>query len=175
MSTWQSRLSAKDNHLSQKLVDNSIILSGVSTEVIIINEMLNGVNDPISLSVENIGVINVIFPSLQDVPMRRFIQNGNGSSSISANDGKDEKEPFICYAPIASTVPQGSILLKFFENPTGDAPWILPLKVADVLGTFGSRTIIYQKLNIVYYDTPINSTLYDWLLTMAQRRSLLGW
>jgi hypothetical protein len=179
-SNWQSRLSAKENAISQTLVDNSIILSGVSTDVIIIDETLNDVQDPTSLTVDSIGVINIIFPKMEDIPMRRFIQQDG--TYISANAGKDEKnekEPFICYSPIGTrlgtVIPQGSILLKFFQNPTSADPWILPLKISDILGTFGSRTIIWQKLNVVYYDTPINSTLYSYLLTLAQRRNLLGW
>jgi hypothetical protein len=179
-SSWQSRLSSRLNRISQTLVDNSIILSGFSTDVIIIDETLNEVQDPTALNVDEIGVVNIVFPSFQDVPMRRFIQ-GDGTY-ISANAGKDskeDKEPFVCYSPIGTNlgivIPQGSILLKFFENPTGAAPWILPLKVADILGTFGARTIIYQKLNIVYYDTPVSSVLYNYLLTLSQRRSLLNW
>jgi hypothetical protein len=179
-SSWQSRLSSCLNRISQTLVDNSIILSGFATDVIIIDETLNEVQDPTALNVDEIGVINIVFPSFDSVPMRRFIQSdGTYISANAGKDGKEDKEPFTCYAPIGNnlgtSIPQGSILLKFFENPTGSAPWVLPLRISDILGTFGARTIIWQKILATYYDTPVNTTLYNYLLQLATRRGILGW
>ena len=179
MSSWQSRLSATENRIAQTLVDNSIILSGFATDVIVIDETLNEIQDTTALNVDEIGIVNIVFPSFQDVPMRRFIQADGTYISANAGKDKEDKEPFVCYSPIGTNlgtvIPQGSILLKFFENPTGAQPWVLPLKISDILGTFGARTIIWQKLNIVYYDTPVNAALYNYLLQLAQRRSLLNW
>lgn len=171
--SWASRLTAVQNRLAQKFNDNAIALTGFATDCILISETLNGVNDVTNISVESIGVVNIIFPGLSKIPMRRFL-NTTGSY-ISANDAKDSVEPFECYAPISTQIDQGSILLKFFENPNGSDPWILPLQVADVLGTFGGRSIIWQQLNVVYYTQPINPQLFSYLETLARRRDLLGW
>lgn len=172
--SWQSRLVSVDNRIAQKLVDNSINLSGLATDVIVIDETLNRVQDVTKIDVNSIGIVNIIFPSMENIPLRRFL-NSSGTY-MSANDAKSEKEPFEAYAPIGTTMlNQGSILLKFFENPTGTENWILPLRLADIIGAFGGRTIIYEKLILTYYDTPVNAQLYQWLLALAQRRNLLGW
>jgi hypothetical protein len=172
--SWQSRLTSKQNRLSQKMIDNGISLSGYTTDVIVINETLNAVQDVTSINVDNIGIINIVFPGLSSIPMRRFI-NPSGVSWTVAVDAKDGIEPFVCYAPISTVINQGSILLKFFENTAGSDPLILPLKIADILGSFGGRSIIWQQLNVVYYDTPINPQLYSYLISLASRRNLLGW
>jgi hypothetical protein len=162
-----------ENRISSKLIDNSILLMGIAVDVIAIDETLNGVQDVTALDVNSIKIVNIIFPSAEDIPMRRFL-NSTGTY-LSANDGKTEKEPFICYAPISQPLNQGTILLRFFENPTGSENWILPLKISDVLGTFGSRTIQWNKILAVYYDTPINSTLLGIIEQLAARRELLTW
>lgn len=171
--TWQSRLAAVQNRISQKLLDNSIKLAGVATDVLMITEELNRVQDVSQIDLNSIQVLNIIFPALEDIPIRRFLQSSG--TYLQASDGKSEKEPFICYAPISTIVEQGSIFLKFIENPNGVEPLVLPLKLADVIATLGARTIQYQKLPLVYYDTPINTTLYQLLLTLAQRRNILRW
>lgn len=176
-STFQARLLAKQGKISQKLVDNQIKLEGVITDVIRIRGKFSVQGDYISRIVDNIDVVEIVFPSIKDVPMRRFLQSDN-TTNIQAIDGvsKETKiEPFECYAPITATVDNDDIILKFFENPDGDEPWILALKVADVLGTFGARHIIWQKLKLVYHDEILDTQLLTWCSQMANRRNILGW
>jgi hypothetical protein len=175
--TFQARLLAKMGRVSQKLVDQQIKLMGVITDVIRITGKFTTQSDYISRTVDDIDIIEIAFPGLTDVPMRRFVMNSG--QAISANDAVskegDEQEPFECFAPVTSKVKQDDIILKFFENPIGDDPWLLMLQVSDVMGTFGARSIIWQKLNLVYYSEEIDPQIYTWALDMANRRKILNW
>lgn len=172
-STWQSRLAAINNRISQKLLDNNIRLTGLATDVLMITEELNRIQDVDQIDLNSIKTLNVIFPAMEDVPTKRFIQSD--ATYIAATDAKTDKEPFECYAPISELIEHGSIFLKFFDNPTGVQPWILPLRVADILATIGARTIQYQKVLLTYSDTPMNTTLLSLLQQLAARRQLLNW
>lgn len=172
-SSWQSRLQAKNNILAQKLSDNTINITGYATDIIIMSEELNSVQDVTSLNVDSLGLYNVVFPnSFSEIPMRRFMHS---SGIYTSADNAKEVEPFVCYAPISADIPQGSLLLKYYNNPQGATPWLLVLKVADLIGGFGGWSIIYQKLNLVYSDTVLNPQLLSWLQTFAIRRGLLGY
>lgn len=177
-SSWQSRLSAIDNRIAQKLVDNQITLAGLATDCLLIRRNENKMSDITSIELDNILVVNIVFPGLKDVPMKRFY-NPNSQTFVSANDSvtqdTEPPKPIQIYAPVATQVNQGSIILKFFENPTGVDPWILPLEVKDVFGTFGARTIIWQKMNVAYYDNIFPDSLMSYCLTLATRRNILGW
>ena len=173
MKSFQSRLNAKMNTISQKLLDNSIELTGVTTDVIRIRVETNQMMDPTKIIVDDIDVINMIFPALVDIPMKRF--EGSSSSFASANDAATEQQPFECYTTVHNGLDEGSIILKFFENPHGSLPWVLPLQVKNRLGTFGARKIIYMKVLLGYYDNPMDSKIYQWCEQLALRRGILGW
>lgn len=182
--SWQARLQSKMNHLSQKLNDNMIGLMGVVTDVVFIRQNLNKVYDPVSLTVDDVDVINVSFPSLKDIPMRRFLFTDD-NFYVANNATEDDVQPFKAYVQTKYRVDQGSIILKFFDNPQGstplgnlptaEKPWVLPLKVAEVLGTFGGRSMIWQQMNLVYLDHMIPDQIMQWCITLANRRNILGW
>jgi hypothetical protein len=177
--TFQSRLSAKINKLSQKLIDNTISLTGVTTDVIRIFVDINKMSDPTSIKITDIDIAEIVFPALKNVPMRRFL--GNSGQFISANDAASEdseseaKQPFECYSKIDYQMDFGTIILKFFENPTGSEPWVLPLKIANVLGTFGSRSIQWNRIDLVYYDNPLAPEIFNFCQQLAVRRGILQW
>jgi len=175
MRSFQSKLAAKLNTMSQKLVDNSIALAGVATDVIRIRIDTNQMFDPSKITVDGIDIIEIIFPKLEDIPMTRF-DRGAGSF-ISANDAatQNQSQPFTCYTRVHEALDEGSIILKFFDNPISSDPWILPLQVKNRLGTFGSRKIIWMKVNLGYYDNPLDPKIYEWCEQLAQRRGILGW
>ena len=184
-SSWASRLAAKTNHLAQKLTDNQLTLSGAFTDVILMRSNFDKFGDHITLDVLDMDVINIAFPDMKDIPIRRFLGNSNLSipDYMSADAQEDENKPFQCYAPAKFKIDQGSIVVRFFDNvqganpnlPTETKPWVLPLKVAELRGTFGYRSMIYQRLDLAYYDNEIPPEVMTWIMEMANRRGLLGW
>ena len=191
--TWQSRLTAKNNIISQQLVDQQIRNAGFATDVIILRSNFNLLNDVTDFEVLNIDIVNITFPPMKDIPLRRFWGGGsayqpgpvNFPIDLQANDmATDHKDkPFECYAEVKYKIDQDSIIFKFFDNPQGTntaiptqtESWILPLQVKDVLGTFGGRSMVWQKLNLAYLDQGLPASLLTFVNQMATRRQILGW
>lgn len=187
--TWQSRLTSKNNIIAQKLVDQQVRNAGYATDVIIIrSNSINRVNDVLDFELLDIDIVNIVFPALTDIPLRRFWGAGGQvgyPTDISANDGASGKkdEPFECWAEVKWKIDQDSIILKFFDNvqganpnlPEATDPWILPLQVKNILGSFGGRSMIWQKVHMSYLDNPLPAELLDFVTKMANRRKILGW
>lgn len=175
MRTFQARLAKKLNNISQKLSDNNFSRMGTATDVIRIKANKNNLGDLLSRDVQDLDVLEIRFPPLKDVPMWRF-DAGSGIPQLSVNiHDQEEFKPFKAFAPLQYKIDQDDILIKFFENPAGDKPLVLVLQVKDILGTFGDRSIIYQQLNITYYDEQLEEEIWNWCLAAAERRGLLGW
>jgi len=185
MSSWQSRLAAKQNALAQKLTDNILMLSGAFTDVILMRSDFDKFGDSINMEIMDLDVVNIAFPDMKNIPIRRFYGNTNlGTPDIvSADAEEDENKPFMCYAPAQFKIDQGSLIIRYFDHvqganpsvPNTTQPWILPLKVADVRGTFGYRSMIYQRLDLAYYDNEIPDKVMAFVNQIATRRGLLGW
>jgi hypothetical protein len=152
------------------LVDNSLSLSGASTDCIILTTELNAVQDVISMDIQNLGIIPIQFPPMLNVPVWRFV---GGVAPVSANDTKEE--PIIAVAPVSINIDQGSYLLRFIENTLDTVPWVLILQVLDIQLDFGIRTPIKKNLVLGYYSTPLDPQVLDWVNKLARRRGILGW
>ena len=160
--------------MSQKLADNAVSLLGDLTDVIRIRLNKNRVGDVNSKIVDDIDVAEIIFPAFKDIPMWRFTSDGGLSAqSVDIHDGNIE--PMIGYAPVKSGISQGDIIIKFFENPLNDKPLVLILQIKDMLGTFGQRSIICQKVQITYYDEQLEPEIWQWCMSAANRRKILKW
>lgn len=172
--TWQSRLAANNNKISQKLTDNAIRNAGTITDVIRIRNKTNQMGDVTSSFLDSIDIVEIMFPKLSDVPMKRFSLT-NPVPIVAVNAADKPPQPFEGYAPVTSLIDQDDIILKFFVNPNGDKPWILPLQIKDNLGTFGSWSIQWIKLKITYYDDVLDPVVLDFCTQLATRRQILGW
>lgn len=174
MRTFQSRLAAKQNAMAQKLSDNAISLLGTLTDVIRIKLNKNHVGDVNSKIITDIDAVEIMFPPLRDIPMWRFTNNGSLSAQ-SVDIHEDKPQPMIGAAPITSKVDQGDVIIKFFDNPMNDKPLVLILQIKDVLGTFGQRSIIFQKVQITYYDEQLEPEVWQWCMDASLRRKILKW
>jgi hypothetical protein len=181
--SWQSRLSAKHNVLAQKLIDNSIQLAGTFTDVLVIRTVIDQHTDPDLIKLEDIDTTNMLFPKMEDIPLNRFLGSDYSSDTTSSFLDPEKEEPIVVVAPISVKLDQGSLIVRVFEFPDNivtnvpvkTQPWVLVLKVADVLGTFGARGMIWQKLNLTYPDTPMSPKIKAYINQIATRRLILKW
>jgi hypothetical protein len=182
-SSWQSRLAAKGNVISQKLVDNSINLSGILSDVLVIRVKEDRRLDATSISLEDITSSNMIFPKMEDIPLFRFLGSGFQPSDGASSFIDEKEKPIVVYAPITNKIDQGSLIVRVFEYPdtvtanitATTKPWILLFKVADVLGTFGARSMVWQKYNLTYPTSQLQPELIAYINQLATRRLLLKW
>ena len=187
--TWQSRLVAKNNTVAKKTINNNLINAGIISDVLIIRESLNLVNDVVSYDFMDIDMINIVFPPMVDIPIWRFFgggQNQNlGIADLQANDSATDKKTagFECFVGVSNKIDRGSIILRFFDTPQGTnssvpnstEPWVLPLQVKDVKGGFGGRSMVYQKIILGYLDGPLPTQFQNYITQMSNRRQVLGW
>lgn len=171
--SFQARLAAKQNKLSQKLIGNSIRLSGTITDVIRIKAVRTMQQDLVSRTVEDLEVIEMIFPAMANIPMHRFIKNGASYQAVFAKE--ENVEPFKCFIPSTYQIDQDDIVVKFFDNPAGDEPWLLILQVKDSFGVFGARSIIWSAVSLTYYDELLPEQLIQYCRDIANRRKDLRW
>lgn len=171
---FQARLAAKLDTIAQKLTDNSISLTGTITDVIRIASKRSIQGDLLSRTVDDIGLIEIIFPKLTDVPMWRFVTGGHSKLSQPLQS-EEHLKMFECLVPISSHVDQDDIIVRFFENPAGDDPLVLVLQAKEILGTFGNRSIIYTKVRFTFFDEELPTQIKEWCLDMARRRLTLTW
>jgi hypothetical protein len=170
--SFQARLSGKLNNLHKKLLDNSIKLAGSLTDVMRLSITYSKQGDKQSCTVTGLDVIELMFPKLEDIPLKKIL----GSGFINLAVFKDEEvDPIVCLTPMVYDIKAGDFILKYLENPANTNPWVLLLEVKDILGTFGDRSLLYQKIQLSYPDGVIPSQVTDYILDMASRRETLKW
>jgi len=174
-STFSARLASKLNALHRKITDKKLEFSGILTDVIRLKTDRTTTLDIASREVIGIDLINVIFPRMEDIPMRKITKaDGTTRNAIYGKGG----EPFFLYSPIGVLVDVDDLIIKLYEDVTADnLPWVTVFQVKDMLGTFGDRSIIYQKIQATYFDESLPQALVDFITTMSERRETgeLGW
>lgn len=170
-----ARLASKLNALYRKIFDKKLEQSGILSDVIHVKTTRTTTLDIAGREIIGIDLINVIFPRLEDVPMRKITNtSGETRNAIYANAG----QPFLLYAPINTAVDIDDLIIKLYDDVTADnTPWVTILQIKDTLGTFGDRSIIYQKIQCTYFDESLPTAIVDYVTTMANRRKMeeLNW
>jgi hypothetical protein len=72
ITTLQSRLGAKQDHIRRKVIDNNSRLVSTPTDCIRCRARKTFEGDDISWIVERADVVNIVFPKLEDVPIRKI-------------------------------------------------------------------------------------------------------
>jgi hypothetical protein len=170
--TFQSRLSSKLNNISRKLHDNSIRLGGVAVDCIRITPKVSAQGDIISRKVEDLDVISAIFPPLQDIPLKK-VKNDSGQTIIIPYTF--DIQPIEVLIPSNFLIDANDLIIKFYENLERQDPYIAIMEVKDMLGTFGARSIIYNKYKLTFFDGVLPDQILQWCIDMAKRRQELKW
>lgn len=170
--SFQARLAARQNKIAKKLIDNKIRLSGIATDCIKVTAKTTDQGDIISRKVESLDVVSVIFPALEDIPIRKILHSSGVTITIPYSF---ENQPFEVLIPSTSKVDHNDILVKYYENESNEDPYLAIYQVKDMLGTFGARSIVYAKYKLTIYDGELPQKIIDWAVDMAKRRSELKW
>jgi hypothetical protein len=172
--TFSSRLASKVNALHRKILDRKIEHAGLLTDVIRVKVDRTSTLDIASREVIGLDLINVIFPRMEDIPMRKVTNTDTGSTRnvIYANGS----QPFFLFAPASVGVDVDDLLIKLYEDVTADeVPWVTVFQVKDMLGTFGDRSIVYQKIQTTFFDETLPTAVINYITTMSTRRETLEW
>jgi hypothetical protein len=173
--TFSARLASKVNALYRKIFDHRLEYAGILSDVIRVKVERTTTLDIASREVTGLDLINVIFPRMEDIPMRKVTnESGDTRNAIYAN----ANQPFMLFSPVTDAVDIDDLLIKLYEDTTADmTPWVTVFQVKDLLGTFGDRSIVYQKIQCSYFDESLPPAVITYITDMAARREegILGW
>lgn len=169
--TFQSRLTARQNKIARKLIDNNIRLSGTISDCIKISLTKTPQGDIQKRKIEGMDVIPIVFPPMVDIPIRK-VSSLLGTKVIPYTF---EIQPIEVLIPTTAKIDQDDLIVKFYENLEGEEPYIAILECKDMLGTFGGRSIIYNKYKLTFFDGTLPDKVVEWALDMARRRQVLHW
>jgi hypothetical protein len=180
VSTWQARLGAKQDFLRKKLIDNTTLYSISDFEDCIrMRPRKSYEGDDQSWRCEKADVIHAVFPPMKDVPFRKIRHDKSTdqwqlTSLVSQLDEGEQKQHFSIQVPMEFDVDVNDLIFKVHFDPGQDYNIIIPLQVTELLGTFGSRRIIMEKVNCTIPTQEIPQKIVDTIVLMSKRRSTLG-
>lgn len=172
----------KHNIIQRKIIDNQVELAGNPTDCIRIRYTKNDEGDIESRVITNADVIQIIWPTLKEVPIRKLSRkkpNGHVDESVGtyeisslvdiAEEGENEKL-FKLYFPHNADIRAGDVIVRVFIDPDVEFPIVLAVKVSNILGTFGQMMLLWETANCVLDVEDMPQKMADVIGAMAERR-----
>jgi hypothetical protein len=175
--TWQSRLGSKLDKQKRRLIDNSIKMMGTTSDILRIRNILTKQLDIESRVIEATIVANVVFPPLINIPSRKLVLAPPGSNNLPSMDSLFITDAF----PIELIVPQGAriqrddLIFRVLWDPNVEMANCLVLQAKDTLGTYGSNSLLWERLFCTYYDEVLPQPIIDIIIKTTNRRLALTW
>ena len=178
--TFQARHAQKGDLLRRKLIDNSLFWIGMATDVIRMRVRQTFEGDNTSWIVEKCDVISAVFPPLNDVPYRKInVDEGTRAWELTSlvsqfEEGEQEKN-YAIQIPFEYDVDVNDLLFRILLDGAQRNPVIIPIRISEMLGTFGGMKIIMNKFNCAIETDNIPRKVIDTLQQMAIRRKIVGY
>lgn len=184
MRDFQSRLDIKHSIIKRKVLDNQVELAGNTTDIIRLTVKRNQEGDIESRIVSKADVINVIFPSLTEVPIRKIRKNKPDGKidetvgsytitslvGIASEDDTNNSEKFKIYFPHNVDLNKDDYIVRVFIDPDVKDPIIIALKVSEILGTFSHSMLLWESAICNLETEDIPPKLANVIGEMAERR-----
>ena len=170
---FQSRLGAKADKLRRKLFNNSVSLTGSVIDFIGIRLKKTKQGDIASRTIERVGILEVVFPPMVDIPMRRVI---NDAGNLYLNSlSVEEVKPIEVQVPSKYVLDQDDLLFWVLQDEDVDRPLVLALEVKDTKYTIGSHSTLWKKYICTIYDQQLPAEVLSLITDAQERRVILGW
>ena len=168
---FQNRLAMKHEMVKRKVIDNNRELAGEVSDCIRLRLKRNDEGDIDSVRLEKADVISVQLPSLKDIPYRRVESSySNEYKAITLMSDKTVEEALEISCPYNNDLNPDDLIIKVFIDGESKIPTILPLKVNECLGTFGTMMLISSKYKASIYSDKIPDKIMSIIIEMAKRR-----
>lgn len=190
MVTFQGRLDKTLEDQKRRLHDNSIKLESTPEDIIVVKTTRTEDGDPITDRVTSHKVVNVKFPILKDIPVRKITKEFEKGYKINAlvskygegSDkglGKEQKDLTTMQVdvPIDSEIDIDDWIVRVFVQKDTNASTVMIFDVIEVLSDFSNNAPLTLKLVIALSTRPIdlNKPLYKLIKATAERRAILGY
>lgn len=170
---FQSRLGSKLDKLKRKIFDNQISLAGNTLDFIRVSAVRSKQGDIESRTIEEVGVIECVLPTMIDIPMRRILSS-DGVTTIDSFDAT-EIFPFEVYTLNKYNVDRDDLIFRVIQDPEVDRSYVMILQVKDTLMTIGSHSPLWKKFIAVYYDQTLPNEIIQMIASEQLKREKLGW
>ena len=155
---YQSRLLTKHDAIKQKLLDNSLSHTGHPSDIV-------------TRTVGRADIIQVVFPPLKEVPVRRlYDDNGMWAITPLASTGKDANKDYIVSCPHAQALDEDDLLFRVFVDPEVKRPFVFGLRVVEEVADIGQNSLLTHKYNCVPYEESLPQEMLQMIADIAVRR-----
>lgn len=172
--TFQNRLGAKQDIIRRKLIDNNIQIVGSAVDTIRVSTTRNDEMDIMSSKIIRADVVSIDFPPLVDVPFRwieKDADNGYRITSLVNNfDEEEEKKNYEITVTHGAKLDMDDLIFRVFIDPDVNKATVLPLQIAEQLGTFGFGMIILNKYHATIYTENLPKKIEEVVIELAKRR-----
>lgn len=190
MVTYQGRLDKTLESQRQRLHDNAIKLEGTPEDVIVVKTTRTEDGDPMTDQVTAHKVVNMKFPILKDIPVRKVTKTFEKGYKINAlvsayGEGADkglgkEQKDLTTYqvdVPIDSEIDVDDRIVRVFVQKDVNASTCMIFDVLEVLSDFSNNAPLTLKLVIAVATRPVDfdKPLYKLIKATAERRAILGY
>lgn len=183
--SFQGRLDKVLEKQKIKLHDNSIRLTGIPEDVLVIKRKTTINGDLISKVISDQKLVNCIFPVLKDIPVRKVTQefeNGytlttlvsaHGQGSEKGQD-KDQKDltTFDILVPFDSGIDVNDTIVRVFVQNDIKTNTVMLFDVVEVISDFSNNAPLNLKIRAAISTDPIdlNKPSYQLIVALARRR-----
>lgn len=181
ISTLQSRLGRKQDHLARKVIDNVNVRNiSMPVDCIRIKADKSYEGDDITWNIRACDVIPAVFPPLEDVPIRKIHVNDETkewqlTSMVDVYEDGKQQERFTLQVPYNYDIDVGDFIFRVLIDEDLKYPIIVPLCVSEILGTIRTHEVIMQKANCTIPTDTFPKEIVDTLKQMTERRLKLGY
>ena len=188
--SFQGRLDKTLDRQKVKLRDNLVKLTGTPEDVIVLKTKRTQNGDTISKVVVDQKLLNMIFPPLKDVPVRRisteFREGYVLNSMVSAHGGGSEKgqdkeqkdlTKIEVIIPLDSDLDIDDTVVRVFVQEKTKQSTVVILNVVEILSDFSTNSPLTLKAILAISTEPVDLTkpLYKLITTLAKRRLEAGY
>jgi hypothetical protein len=164
----------------RKLLDNQLRLIASPIDCIRIRRRKTYEGDDKSLIVEMADIVAVVFPPLDDVPIRKVSVDEKThkwqlTSLVSAYEDDAQEKFYALMIPYNFNINVGDLLFRVFLDQDIEFPSILCIEIKELLGTFGGQKVIMMKAKGVICAEDLPQEIVDTVQQMAIRRQTIGY
>ena len=174
--SFQGRLGRKVDNLARRISDNSIRLSSHPTDMLRIHvDRDERSQDLLARTIIGAEVVPVMLPVMKDVPLRQFSREGSRDVLIPSFYPINDAEFYTVYAPLEVQLDEDDLLLRVVYKTYCDEPYVMALQVKEVLSTIGYSSVLYNKVNVTFYDEELPDKVIEIIKEANLKRDILGW
>lgn len=182
--SFQGRLDKTLERQKIKLHDNSIRLTGIPEDVLVIKRKTTINGDTISKVITDQKLVNCIFPVLKEIPIRKItkeFENGYTLTSLVSaygeGDTKGQKEDkklstIDVLVPLDSNIDVDDTFVRVFVQESVKASTIMVFNVVEIVSDFSNNAPLSMKVRLAVSTDPIdlNKPSYQLIIALAKRR-----